>query len=226
MSRVFCVTGIDTDIGKTIVVGLLGRYLLERGCKVITQKICQTGCDGIAEDIVTHRKIMGMELVELDRDRTTCPYVFAKPCSPHLAAKNEKSVILPQVITDSTNLLMSEYDYVVMEGAGGIHVPLTVNLLVADYLRQFDYSHLLVSSPRLGSINHTLLTLEAMVSRGLDVRGILYNRYVEYDSDIAEDSKEIFLQAMKRMKLPEVVVEINNIHEEGCSTPDFSDVVQ
>ena len=76
--------GIDTDIGKTYATGVLAKALYNRGLKVITQKLVQTGCEGIAEDIITHRDIMGMPLQALDKDGTTCPYVFSKPASPHL----------------------------------------------------------------------------------------------------------------------------------------------
>ena len=97
--KVFCITGIDTDIGKSVVTGLLGRYLLGRGVNAITQKVCQTGCKGISEDILLHRKIMGMALTDEDRQGLTCPYVFSEPCSPHLAGSLENTVIEPQRIS-------------------------------------------------------------------------------------------------------------------------------
>ena len=87
LAKVYCVTGIDTDIGKTIATGLLARSFRNHGIKAITQKIVQTGCVGLSEDIIRHRQLMEIEPVPADHRGLTCPYVFPVPCSPHLAAE-------------------------------------------------------------------------------------------------------------------------------------------
>ena len=84
---IYFVSGIDTDAGKSVVTGLIARSLLHQGVNVITQKFIQTGCRGISEDILTHRRIMGIPVQDVDRDGTTCPYVMTYPASPHLAAE-------------------------------------------------------------------------------------------------------------------------------------------
>ncbi|MEE4241573.1 MAG: dethiobiotin synthase, partial [Desulfopila sp.] len=175
--KVICITAIDTDVGKTIATGLIGRFLLEKGYRVITQKICQTGCTGVSQDILLHRKLMGMDLQQEDVDGLTCPYVFQEPCSPHLAARLENAHIDCDLITASTRKLASDYDYVLLEGVGGLMVPLQRDYLLADYLAGQCYTHLLVSCARLGSINHTLSALEIMKNRKLNFQGIIYNRY-------------------------------------------------
>ena len=86
MKKVYFVTGIDTDAGKSIVTGVLARDWAGRGRRVVTQKFIQTGCPGLSEDIETHRRIMGTGLLPEDLDGTTCPIVFTYPASPHLAA--------------------------------------------------------------------------------------------------------------------------------------------
>ena len=85
--------GIDTDAGKSIATGLLASHLLAQGKTVTTLKLVQTGCTGIAEDIQQHRRLMGQQLTELDRDGTTCPYVFPFPASPSLAARMTSQAI-------------------------------------------------------------------------------------------------------------------------------------
>ena len=90
---VLFISGIDTDIGKTIATGLLAKALYQKGHKVITQKLVQTGCRDIAEDLITHRNIMGMPLQRIDKEGVTCPYVFSKPASPHLSSALELSLI-------------------------------------------------------------------------------------------------------------------------------------
>lgn len=186
MSVLF-ITGIDTDIGKTYATGLLAKALKDRGCHIITQKIVQTGCpggqDSIAEDIVTHRQIMATPLHEADKDGTTCPYVFSKPASPHLSSAIEQREIDPDVISASTQALQSQYDWVLLEGAGGLMVPISDDLLMIDYIARQRYPVILVTSGRLGSINHTLLSIEALKHRSLHLHAVIYN-YWQPDAPI------------------------------------------
>ncbi len=220
--EVVAITGIDTDIGKTIATGLLGRFLLLRGYTVITQKVVQTGCVRVSEDIVRHRQLMGMSLQHVDRNGLTCPYIFPEPCSPHLAASLAGKKIDCQVISAATSELQRRYRYVLMEGAGGLLVPLTAEVTFLDYLQQQNYPLILVSSPRLGSINHTLAALELAKTRGLVVKGIVYNRFRDDGGVIADDSKRVFSSHLCRYGFADVLVEVfaSDMYAEGLS-PDF-----
>ncbi|MDD3815150.1 MAG: dethiobiotin synthase [Desulfocapsaceae bacterium] len=210
---VIAVTGIDTDIGKTVATGLLGRYLLGQGKRVISQKLVQTGCTGLAEDIIIHRSLMGQELQPEDYQGLTCPYVFAKACSPHLAASLAGQEIDLAVIRQATRMLTAHYEQVLLEGAGGLLVPLTEELTFLDYLEQEAYPLIVVSTPRLGSINHTLSVLELARNRGLTVLGIIYNRYQESDPVIAEDSAQIFSSYLKRYGFRDCVIDLFGLEE-------------
>ena len=193
-----CICGIDTNIGKSVVTGLMARFLHEQGHKVITQKPVQTGCDGQSEDILTHRRLMETGWLEEDEQRLTCPYNFSFPGSPHLAAKLAGQTINPDTITSTTRLLEKNYEWVLIEGAGGLMVPFTKDLLFIDYLKQQNYPLLLVTSPRLGSINHTLMSLELIRSRGLKLAGLVYNLYDNALRDIVQDSQQIFTRALEK----------------------------
>jgi dethiobiotin synthetase len=225
---VIAVTGIDTDIGKTVATGLLGRYLLGQGKRVITQKLVQTGCAGLAEDILVHRRLMGQELRPEDEQGLTCPYVFAKPCSPHLAASVEGTGIDPAVIRQATRTLAACYDLVLLEGAGGLHVPLTEELTFLDYLEQEACPLIVVSSSRLGSINHTLSVLELARNRGLTVLGVVYNRYQEQDREIAADSARLFSLYLRRFGHHDCVIDLFAVEEydRRQKTLDFSPLFQ
>ena len=196
--RVLVVAGIDTGIGKTVATGLLARALAGSGMQVITQKIVQTGCDGMADDIAVHRELMGIGLQDVDLDGTTCPYVFSFPASPHLAAGMEGKSIEVMTIRRSTFMLQKRYELVVLEGVGGLLVPLNGELTFADYVRDAGYGLVLVTSPRLGSLNHTLLSLEACVSRGIEVRGVVYNRFGQADASIADDTRRVIAGSLRR----------------------------
>ncbi|MFA9486107.1 MULTISPECIES: dethiobiotin synthase [Moraxella] len=185
----YFITGIDTDIGKTYATGILARHLMLHGNSVITQKLIQTGVTGdIADDIITHRKLMGIKLHELDIDGTTCPIVLTKPASPHLSARLENRSLNTDIITHATKKLHTHFDIVLLEGAGGVLAPITDNLLTLDYIATQCYPVIVVTSARLGSINHTLLTLEAIRSRGLTLFGMVFNHHFDTDPDISSDT--------------------------------------
>jgi dethiobiotin synthetase len=225
---VVAITGIDTNIGKSVATGLLGRYLLGQGKKVITQKLVQTGCTGLAEDLLVHRHLMGQELQPVDLQGLTCPYVFAKPCSPHLAASLAGQEIDLEVLRQATRSLAAQYELVLLEGAGGLHVPLTQELTFLDYLEQEGCPLIVVSSPRLGSINHTLSALELARNRGLQVLGIIYNRYQECDPVIAKDSAQVFSRYLRRYGHHECVVDMFAVEEYSRQkrSLDFSSLFQ
>ncbi|NTU52320.1 MAG: ATP-dependent dethiobiotin synthetase BioD [Chlorobiaceae bacterium] len=217
---VLVVAGIDTGIGKTVATGLLARHFAAEGLRVITQKIAQTGCSGIAEDIVIHRTLMGSGLLEVDLDGTTCPFVFPFGASPHLAAALEGRVIEIMTIRRSTFMLRKNHDLVLLEGAGGLLVPLNPELLFADYVRDAGYGLVLVTSPRLGSINHTLLSLEACVSRGIEVRGVIYNRFLGEEERIVTDTRKVIASALKRYgfeEAPLVDLDVNTLHADTAA---------
>ena len=204
MSVLF-ISGIDTDIGKTYATAMIAKALMQQGVNVITQKLVQTGvsinCDtgemNIADDIVTHRQLMNIPLQPCDLDYTTCPYRYKKPASPHLSAALVNDVLDPNVITKTTQQLQQSYDTLLLEGAGGLLVPITEQLLTLDYIAEQDYPVVLVTSGRLGSINHTLLSLEAIKARGLTLHSVIYNHIhdsaAQTDDEIANSTMD-FLQ--------------------------------
>ena len=212
MSVLF-ISGIDTDIGKTYATGLLAKALMQQGINVITQKLVQTGVAmnantgemGIADDILTHRQLMNLPLQPCDLNFTTCPYRYEKPASPHLSAKLAGQTLNPELITKATQQLQQSYDVVLLEGAGGLLVPIIEQLLTLDYIAAQGYPIILVTSGRLGSINHTLLSLEAIKSRGLSVHSVIYNHIHD---DAAQTDKEIatstieFLQSYLKSNYP------------------------
>lgn len=186
---IYFISGIDTDAGKSYCTAWLARQLAEDGKRVITQKFIQTGNVGHSEDIDLHRRIMGSGYLPEDREGLTMPEIFSYPCSPHLAARIDRRPIDFQKIEQATDELARRYDIVLVEGAGGLMVPLTEEYLTIDYIADHRYPLLFVTSGRLGSINHTLLALEAIRQRSISLHTVLYNLYptVE-DKTIQEDT--------------------------------------
>ena len=212
MSVLF-ISGIDTDIGKTYATGMIAKALMQQGVNVITQKLVQTGVAinsdsgdmNIADDIITHRQLMGIALQPCDLNFTTCPYRYDKPASPHLSAALANETLNPDVITRATKSLQADYELVLLEGAGGLLVPITEQLLTLDYIAQEGYPVILVTSGRLGSINHTLLSLEAIKARDLTVHSVIYNHVHDVsantDAEIANSTID-FLQNYLKQNYP------------------------
>lgn len=198
MSLMF-VAGTDTGIGKTVATGLMGRFLRRQGRSVITAKLVQTGCQGLSEDLWLHRRLMEMDWTGWDREGITCPYVFPFPASPHLAARLAGAFIAPEKLDSALTRLQSEFEWVLLEGAGGVQVPLSGTYTTLDFLRERSLDSLVVTSPRLGSLNHTLLTVEALLERGLRVRGLVYNLAQAAAPEITADTRE-----MLRLRYPHI----------------------
>ncbi|MCV2509430.1 MAG: dethiobiotin synthase, partial [Neisseriaceae bacterium] len=164
---IYFITGIDTNIGKTIATGLIAKKLLDSGQKVVTQKLVQTGNQDFSEDILMHRQLMNIPLQPVDLSKKTMPEIFSYPSSPHLAAKIDKRPIDFEHLKFATKELKQEYDIVLIEGAGGIMVPLTENYLTLDYVKEYQYPLILVTNGKLGSINHTLLNLHLIQTENI-----------------------------------------------------------
>lgn len=198
----YFVTGIDTDAGKSYATAIIARELIQSGRSVITQKFIQTGTDDtpgtISEDIMTHRRIMGIPLQEVDLDGTTCPETFRFPSSPDLAARLENRTVDLAKIAASTEILEKAYDIVLIEGAGGLLVPLNGEYTTADYITDHNLPVMLVTSPRLGSVNHTLLTLEVCRNRGIELAGVIYNRFPETNKTLENDTFDYICRYVRR----------------------------
>lgn len=192
MKAIF-VAGTDTGVGKSVVTGLLARYLSERGYTVITQKWVQTGCaSGLSSDIKLHLKIMGKDTSQIkDYLSYVSPYTFKLACSPHLASEIEnRRIHIPKIIK-SFRVLCHQFDFVIVEGIGGILVPLNKKRLVIDLVRSLGLSVLLVAQNKLGAINHTLLTIENLNARKINILGIVFNNPQKEKRQILKDNPRI-----------------------------------
>lgn len=186
---VIFVSGIHTDAGKSYATGWLARKLLEKGKRVITQKFIQTGNIGRSEDIDVHRRLMGCGELPEDREGLTAPQIFSYPCSPQLAAEIDGRPIDFEAIDRAMATLDSRYDVVLLEGAGGLMVPLTDDFWTIDYIASRRLPVSLVTNGSLGSINHTLMSLEVLERRAIPLHSVIYNAHFDSkDPKIGSDT--------------------------------------
>lgn len=196
------VTGTDTGVGKTIVTGLLAKFLDDQGYNVITQKWVETGSAGFSKDVSLHLKLLGKRRHRIgDRLSDISPYTFKFPSSPHLASSLEKRKISIERIKRSFKSLQKAFDFVVVEGTGGALVPLNKRKLVIDVAKELNLPVLVVVGNKLGAINHTLLTIEALKARKLKIAGVVFNSPGSKESDtILKDNPKI-IKAISGQKL-------------------------
>ena len=182
------ITGIGTDVGKSYATGWLAKEIAATGKSVITQKLIQTGNRDVSEDIEIHRRIMGIPMQSVDLCRVTAPIILSYPASPHLAAKIDGIELDYGVASAATDTLLNKYDHVLIEGAGGLMVPLKERYLTIDYMTGHKLPTVVVTNGRLGSISDTLLTLSALAAAGADVFAVIYNPYFDKDKTIDRKS--------------------------------------
>ena len=182
------VTGIDTDAGKSYATGWLANQIAATGRSVMTQKFVQTGNEGRSEDIELHRRIMHRDMAA-EEYALTAPMIFTYPSSPHLAARVDGREVDIKAIDEARKTLEERYDTLLVEGAGGMMVPLTERYLTIDYITDRRLDVALVTNAKLGSISHTLLALEAIERRGLNLRYLLYNPHFDTDPVIAPETR-------------------------------------
>lgn len=195
------VSGIDTGVGKTVVTGELARAAIAKGRDAITVKMVQTGNIGRSEDIEEHRRIMGVGELPEDAEGLTAPQIFAFPGSGHLAARLEGKRVNLKKITSSVEACARRRELVLVESAGGLFVPLTSSVLTIDYLAERGWPLVLVTNGRLGSINHTLMSIEAAVRRGIALLAVVYDWAPDVDPIIDEDTPATIKAYLKRWGL-------------------------
>lgn len=150
------ITGTDTDIGKTLISSWICLHFNFEYFKPI-----QSGC----EDGTDSEKVKSLSGCVVHKES----YIFKAPYSPHLASRMEGEII------DPTTIKLPDSKRLLIEGAGGILVPINDNFLVADLIKQLKTPTIVVSSSKLGTINHTLLTLEALRMRNIEILGVIMN---------------------------------------------------
>lgn len=197
----YFISGIDTDAGKSFATGFIARELSLSGFTVMTQKFIQTGGvgeRGVSIDIDIHRQIMGIDLRDEDLSGESCPVIFSYPASPHLSKEIDNREIDFDAIKRSTASLSSKYDVLLIEGAGGLFVPLSSDYFTIDYIKESGLPLILVTSGKLGSINHTILSLESCASRNIPIAAIAYNHFFDDDEIISRDTHKFMQNYLKK----------------------------
>lgn len=176
MTKAFFVTGTDTDAGKTHVACQLISQYVAQGLKVVGMKPVAAGCELVNGEWVNAdvQKLSTASNVKAPRELVN-PYCFNEPIAPHLAANMAGVEIRIDKIKQAYQQLTNMADVVIVEGAGGFLVPLNEKDSLADLAEALALPIILVVGMKLGCINHSLLTAEAIKARGLTLHGWVAN---------------------------------------------------
>lgn len=176
-SNNFFIVGTDTEVGKTLVSGALILKLRDQGIKTIGFKPVAAGTyrdskgNTLNEDIETLRLASNLGIDELN----LCPYVLNQPAAPHLVAASKGLKLEMSVITQAFQNIQKQADCVVVEGAGGLLIPLNEDEDLGNFAKEINLPLILVVGMKLGCINHALLTYEAIKARNLNIVGWIGN---------------------------------------------------
>ena len=176
MNGVF-VTGTDTGVGKTLVTAVIVTALNAQGVNAGVMKPIVTGMTGVSgrdAGLSDPDWLVSVTSVTDDLELVT-PYRFPLPAAPLVAATHAGTAIDLTRITQALLALSARHDCVVVEGIGGVLVPVTTDLFVVDLIQKMGLPTLIVARAGLGSINHTLLTLDCLRSRGVPILGLVFN---------------------------------------------------
>lgn len=174
MKRGVFVTGTDTEVGKTVVAGLIAAAARKRGLEVAVFKPMVTGLEQQAEAPHDHEFLRLASGTSQGHDEIS-PYRFKMAASPHLAAQAEGAEIDKGALIGAAQKATESCDYLVCEGVGGLLVPLCEDFSVRNFACEVGLPLVIAARPSLGTINHTLLTIEAARSAGLDVKLVVFS---------------------------------------------------
>jgi len=177
MAKGIFITGTDTGVGKTFFAAALARLLVDKGINTGVMKPVTSGCTTRNGQLFSADAELLAWGARLPMNQEIAPYLLKEPIAPSAAAEMEHQKIEFSRILAAYHRLSEEHDFVIVEGAGGLMVPLAGGLLIADLAKLLDLPLLVVARPNLGTVNHTVLTCFVARELGLTVKGTIINNY-------------------------------------------------
>lgn len=184
------VTGTGTEVGKTVVAAAIARTLAAEGRSVAVFKPAVTGLDDPADGHPPDHELLRSAAGSAQSDEQVAPYRYGPPASPRLAAAMAGEEIDPARLRAAAQAAAESAEALVCEGVGGLLVPLAPGYLVRDLAADLGYPLVVVAAPGLGTINHTLLTIESARAAGLEVAAVVLNPWPEAPSEIERDNRK------------------------------------
>lgn len=205
------ITGTDTDIGKTFITAGLAATMQSLGYSTCVYKPVQSGA------IVKSGFMQAPDLTFVKSIdpyiKTHASYMLKEPTAPLVAAELENIEIDKLTIKKDYDALSKEHDCTIVEGAGGLMVPIAPNFMVVDMIKMLNLPVVIVARPDLGTVNHTILTINQAAENGIKVRGVIINNFPEYTNDISIKSGPRLIEEYSDAKILGIVKHFDNINK-------------
>lgn len=215
MNRGFFITGTDTAVGKTVIVAAVIKVIRALGINVCGMKPIETGCPRIGSNPYPSDGAFIKKAAGMDEAIThITPYCFESPVAPSLASEMEGKPVSIDRIIGELQSLMKRYHAAVVEGIGGILVPIKRDYFVIDLIRDLELPLIVVSRPSLGTLNHTLLTVHHALRAGIEVTGIVINFVRAPEGTIAENTNPLLLQQMSPVPVMGIFPHLEDLENE------------
>jgi dethiobiotin synthetase len=212
MPKGFFVTGTDTGVGKTIITAALILALRRLGFKTGGMKPIETGCLQEGKTLIPSDGMFIKTITRMEESFDyTSPCRFLNPLAPLAAAEREKIPIDLEKIRKAYTALSEHYDALIIEGIGGLLVPITGDYFVSNLAREFGFPIIVVSKPGLGTINHTMLTVNYAVKEGLTVAGIIINYNHPPEGTLAEKTNPDIIKKISPVPLIGIFPHLENL---------------
>jgi dethiobiotin synthetase len=182
------VTGTDTEVGKTVVACAIAATLAARGEQVATFKPAVTGLTELHETLPDH-ELLRRSASSPQAAEAVSPYRFGPAVSPHLAAELVGIEIAPGHLVAAAESAAANADVLVIEGVGGLLVPLRESYLVRDFAAELGFPVVVAARPGLGTINHTLMTIECARAAGLYVAAVVFTPWSRFPPAIERSNR-------------------------------------
>jgi dethiobiotin synthetase len=197
MNHGIFITGTDTGVGKTVVAAALALHLKKRGLSVGVMKPIETGVSSAKESLSDAARLR--VIIESEESLGAIrPYAFKIPSAPLTAAQAEGQTINLETISKVYRLLSKQYDHLVVEGVGGVLVPVTPKVMVTDLIKQLRLPVVVVGRSGLGGINHALLTIEALQRRKIAVVALVLNQTESVRSHLSRIQEHSTLDILRK----------------------------
>jgi len=224
--RGYFITGTDTGIGKTVVTAGLAANLRQKGINAGIMKPVQTGSKKIDGSLVSMDALFTMSVAGINGAmELISPYRLEPPLAPRIAAELEGVNIDLWEINRAYRKLCTRHDFMLVEGAGGIMAPIAGRFLMADLIKALHLPAIIVARPGLGTVNHTLLTVEYAKSKGIHVAGIIINGLKESEAGAAEKTNPGLIAELSGVPVIGIIPYDTSVDVDTCKPGRVAELV-
>ena len=212
------ITGTDTGVGKTVVTAAILSWLRQQGQTVGVMKPIETGVDSECSSAANSDALFLMECGRLEDDLTeVCPIRLKPAASPYQAGLIENRTLQPEAIISAYRTLSEKYDWMLVEGVGGVKVPITREYAVVDLIRDLGLPAIVVARYQLGTLNHTLMTVDTLKQNSIPVRGVVFNPTESEALNTIEQDQPRLIEELSGVKVLGKFPYIKNLNTQSFS---------